>query len=81
EKGCGLGWMIDRTNFMGDTPPGSYGHTGFTGPAVVLIPQSRLIVIVLNNRIYPERRPPQHHAVIAAITTAAYIACQPGIRR
>ncbi|HMO56394.1 MAG TPA: serine hydrolase domain-containing protein [Roseiflexaceae bacterium] len=81
EKGCGLGWMIDRTNFMGDSPPGSYGHTGFTGPAVVLIPQSRLIVIVLNNRIYPERRPPQHHAVIAAITTAAYIACQPGIRR
>src|SRR5206468_2816161 len=27
---CGLGWMLDRPNFMGAAPIGSFGHTGFT---------------------------------------------------
>jgi CubicO group peptidase (beta-lactamase class C family) len=71
EKGCGLGWMIDRENFMGAAPAGSYGHTGFTGPAMLIVPQSHLIVITLNNRVYPRRSPPEHHAVAAAITNAA----------
>jgi CubicO group peptidase (beta-lactamase class C family) len=69
--GCGLGWMIDRPNFMGCAPPGTFGHTGFTGPALVLVPQQQLIVVVLNNRVYPRRRPPEHHPVIAAIVGAA----------
>jgi CubicO group peptidase (beta-lactamase class C family) len=68
---CGLGWMMDRPNFMGRAPQGSFGHTGFTGPAIVIIPQHRLIVIVLNNRIYPQRGPSHHHAVIAAIVETA----------
>jgi CubicO group peptidase (beta-lactamase class C family) len=70
---CGLGWMIDRPNFMGRAPAGTFGHTGFTGPALVLVPQTRLIVVVLSNRVYPRRRPPpfEHHAVTAAIVTAA----------
>ena len=68
---CGLGWMMDRPNFMGRAPAGSIGHTGFTGPAIVVVPAERLIVVVLNNRIYPRRRAPEHHAVIAAIVNAA----------
>jgi CubicO group peptidase (beta-lactamase class C family) len=70
---CGLGWMIDRPNFMGHAPAGTFGHTGFTGPALVLVPQERLIVVVLSNRVYPRRRPPpfEHHAVTAAIVNAA----------
>jgi serine-type D-Ala-D-Ala carboxypeptidase len=70
---CGLGWMLDRPNFMGRAPTGSFGHTGFTGPALVVVPQEQLIVIVLSNRVYPQRRPPpfEHHTVTAGIVDAA----------
>ena len=70
---CGLGWMLDRPNFMGRAPAGSFGHTGFTGPALVVVPREQLIVVVLSNRVYPQRRPPpyEHHAVTAAIVDAA----------
>jgi CubicO group peptidase (beta-lactamase class C family) len=63
--------MIDRPNFMGLAPHGSYGHTGFTGPALVIVPHDRLIIIVLSNRVHPQRSAPRHHAVTAAIVTAA----------
>jgi CubicO group peptidase (beta-lactamase class C family) len=70
---CGLGWMLDRPNFMGRAPAGSFGHTGFTGPALVVVPREQLIVVALSNRVYPQRRPPpfEHHAVTAAIVDAA----------
>lgn len=67
---CGLGWMIDRPNFMGAAPPGAYGHTGFTGPALVVVPQRRLIVALLSNRVFPKRGPPRHHPVTAAVVAA-----------
>lgn len=67
---CGLGWMIDRPNFMGAAPAGSYGHTGFTGPALVIIPQHRMIIVVMSNRVHPRRSAPRHHAVTAAIVAA-----------
>ncbi|MCU0492195.1 MAG: beta-lactamase family protein [Chloroflexaceae bacterium] len=69
----GLGWMLDRPAFMGRAPAGSYGHTGFTGPVLVLVPQRQLAVIVLSNRTYPRRTPPPypHHAITAAIVNAA----------
>jgi CubicO group peptidase (beta-lactamase class C family) len=70
---CALGWMLDRPNFMGRAPAGSFGHTGFTGPALVVVPREQLIVVVLSNRVYPQRRPPpfEHHAITAAIVDAA----------
>jgi CubicO group peptidase (beta-lactamase class C family) len=68
---CGLGWMIDRPNFMGQAPAGTIGHTGFTGPAITISPAQQLIVIVLSNRIYPRRQPPEHHTSTAAIVNAA----------
>lgn len=71
ELACGLGWMLDRPRFMGTAPPGSFGHTGFTGPAIVIVPQQNLIVVVLCNRIYPRRSPPTHQAIIADVITAA----------
>jgi CubicO group peptidase (beta-lactamase class C family) len=69
--GCGMGWMIDRPNFMGAAPAGSAGHTGFTGPAVVLAHMAGIIVVVLSNRVYPKRGLSAHHPVIAAIVSAA----------
>jgi CubicO group peptidase (beta-lactamase class C family) len=47
----GLGWMMDSTNsFMKNVPPGSFGHTGFTGTSIVVIPQSGISIILLINR-------------------------------
>jgi CubicO group peptidase (beta-lactamase class C family) len=69
---CGLGWMLDRPGFMGNAPKGAYGHTGFTGPVIVLIPQRRLAVIIVSNRTYPRRTPPPypHHTVTAEVVRA-----------
>lgn len=67
---CGLGWMLKRANFMGNAPDDTYGHTGFTGPVITLVPRYRLAVILLSNRTYPHRTPPDHHAVTAAVVTA-----------
>lgn len=68
----GLGWMLDRANFMGAAPAGSFGHTGFTGPAIVGVPAAGLALVVLSNRTYPRRTPPpyRHHAVTAAVLGA-----------
>lgn len=68
---CGLGWMIQRPNFMGQAPSDTYGHTGFTGPALVIVPRRRLLMILLSNRTYPHRTPAVHHAVTAAALEAA----------
>jgi CubicO group peptidase (beta-lactamase class C family) len=68
----GLGWMLDRANFMGAAPAGSFGHTGFTGPAMVGVPARGLAFVLLSNRTYPRRTPPpyRHHAVTAALLNA-----------
>jgi CubicO group peptidase (beta-lactamase class C family) len=47
----GLGWMMDPANsFMRNGPDGSFGHTGFTGTSISVIPQENLSVILLINR-------------------------------
>ncbi len=68
----GLGWMLDRPNVMGAAPRGSFGHTGFTGPVMIGIPTADLILVLLSNRVYPQRTPPPytHHNVTAAVLGA-----------
>jgi serine-type D-Ala-D-Ala carboxypeptidase len=47
----GLGWMMDPDNaFMKNGPPGSFGHTGFTGTSISVVPEYHLSVIILINR-------------------------------
>jgi len=47
----GLGWMMDTTNsFIKDAPTGSFGHTGFTGTSISVIPKHNISVIILTNR-------------------------------
>jgi CubicO group peptidase (beta-lactamase class C family) len=47
----GLGWMMDPDNsFMKNGPEGTFGHTGFTGTSIAVIPQSNISVILLINR-------------------------------
>jgi uncharacterized protein YbbC (DUF1343 family)/CubicO group peptidase (beta-lactamase class C family) len=53
----GLGWDI-ASSFSanrGDLfPPGSFGHTGFTGTSLWLDPASEMFVIFLSNRVHPD---------------------------
>lgn len=47
----GLGWMMDPTNaFMKNAPAGSFGHTGFTGTSISVVPADHLSIIILINR-------------------------------
>ncbi len=53
----GLGWDIDSgySHVKGDLmPPGSFGHTGFTGTFIWVDPSSRSFVIGLSNRVHPD---------------------------
>jgi len=47
----GLGWMMDPGNsFMKNAPVGSFGHTGFTGTSIAVIPDRKISVVLLINR-------------------------------
>jgi len=47
----GLGWMMAPQNaFMRNAPAGTFGHTGFTGTSITVVPEQKLSVILLINR-------------------------------
>ncbi|HVW13446.1 MAG TPA: serine hydrolase [Mucilaginibacter sp.] len=47
----GLGWMMDPLNpVIKGGPEGSFGHTGFTGTSIAVVPSKKLSVILLINR-------------------------------
>jgi CubicO group peptidase (beta-lactamase class C family) len=47
----GLGWMMDTTDsFIKDGPEGTFGHTGFTGTTIMVIPEYNVSIILLINR-------------------------------
>jgi CubicO group peptidase (beta-lactamase class C family) len=47
----GLGWMMDpATSLLKNGPEGTYGHTGFTGTSIAVIPAYNVYVILLINR-------------------------------
>jgi CubicO group peptidase (beta-lactamase class C family) len=54
----GLGWDIDSqysSNRGNIFPRGtSYGHTGFTGPALWIDPASKSFIVIMTNRVHPK---------------------------
>ncbi len=47
----GLGWMMNPENsFMKNAPEGSFGHTGFTGTSIAVVPHYKTSIILLINR-------------------------------
>ncbi|MDF3123510.1 serine hydrolase domain-containing protein [Rheinheimera sp. 1928-s] len=53
-----LGWDMQTAYSApkGDLlPPGSFGHTGFTGTSIWIDPASRTYIILLSNRVHPNR--------------------------
>ena len=55
----GLGWDIQSPfskEFNASFPPGSFGHTGFTGTSIWVDPRSQTYLIILTNRLHPRGR-------------------------
>lgn len=52
----GLGWDIESSysNPRGDLLPGGFGHTGWTGTSIWVVPEERLYIITLTNRVHPD---------------------------
>ncbi|WP_426671916.1 serine hydrolase domain-containing protein [Mucilaginibacter sp. McL0603] len=47
----GLGWMMDPQNpVIAGGPTGSFGHTGFTGTSIAVVPSRNISIILLINR-------------------------------
>ncbi len=64
----GLGWNLNVASWMSaEAPCGAAGHTGFTGPTMFVVPQTRHTCIILNNRVYPTRNGPNRMALHSQI--------------
>ncbi|MFC7549015.1 serine hydrolase [Plantactinospora sp. GCM10030261] len=56
ESDRGLGFELNKHWYMmGLSSPVTFGHTGFTGTSIVIDPLSRSFVILLSNRVHPDR--------------------------
>ncbi|MEV1289443.1 serine hydrolase domain-containing protein [Micromonospora sp. NPDC049679] len=56
EATRGLGFELDKHWYMmGLATPVTFGHTGFTGTSIVIDPLARTFVILLTNRVHPDR--------------------------
>jgi len=50
----GLGVELNQPWFMGRlASPTAYGHTGFTGTSLLVVPAKRMVVVLLTNRAHP----------------------------
>ncbi|BCJ54392.1 hypothetical protein Asp14428_58670 [Actinoplanes sp. NBRC 14428] len=50
----GLGVELNQPWFMGRlSSPTSFGHTGFTGTSLLVVPARRMVVVLLTNRAHP----------------------------
>ena len=69
----GLGWQLGSAGFIGErAPAGTAGHTGFTGPTLLLNPRTRHVAVILNNRVYPTRNGPNRMAYHRRIAEALF---------
>lgn len=72
----GLGFEINQRSYMGDLAgPHTIGHTGYTGTSIVIDLRRQAYVILLTNRVHPNRGWGTVHParVIAADALAAFL--------
>ncbi len=71
----GYGWDIDSSysSPRGDLFADGYGHTGFTGTSLWILPHADAFVVILSNRVYPNGKGDMTHlrGVIANIVATA----------
>lgn len=69
----GLGWQMDAEFYMGKfSAVTTYGHTGFTGTSLFIEPHSRLVAVLLTNRVHPTRNGPDLTPTRRAFADALY---------
>ena len=63
-------WSGNRGDLF---PPGSFGHTGFTGTGLWIDPSSRTFVVFLSNRVHPDGQGNvvRLRALVASVVAAA----------
>jgi CubicO group peptidase (beta-lactamase class C family) len=72
----GLGVEMNQPWFMGRlAAPASFGHTGFTGTSLLVVPKHRMVVVLLTNRAHPNWSwsDPDVHRVAVADAIAAHL--------
>ncbi|MCA8966238.1 MAG: serine hydrolase, partial [Planctomycetes bacterium] len=57
DSSRGLGYQLQQSGTYAGTevPPGTFGHTGFTGTSLVCDRQNDLCIVLLTNRVHPTR--------------------------
>ncbi len=58
DENCGLGFHLANGYFSYSGlffDQKAFGHTGFTGPHMLVSPETGLYVVLLNNRVHPDR--------------------------
>ncbi|BCJ47105.1 serine hydrolase [Actinoplanes ianthinogenes] len=83
DSARGLGFELAKHWYMdGMTSPVSFGHTGFTGTSVVIDPLDQSFLILLSNRVHPDRAWGSNNvarrALARAFAAAHPIAALPG---
>jgi CubicO group peptidase (beta-lactamase class C family) len=65
----GLGVEMNQPWFMGNlAAPDSFGHTGFTGTSLLVVPARAMVVVLLTNRAHPNWNwsdPDTHRVAVA----------------
>ena len=65
----GLGVEMNQPWFMGKlAAPTSFGHTGFTGTSLLVVPDREMVVVLLTNRAHPNwswSNPDTHRVAVA----------------
>ena len=74
----GLGWDIRSplSTPRGDLFQGGYGHTGWSGGSVWIVPEEQLFIVILTNRIHPRGggSPSPLRGKIANVVAASIVA-------
>jgi CubicO group peptidase (beta-lactamase class C family) len=70
----GLGVEMNQPWFMGRlATPTSFGHTGFTGTSLLVVPDREMVVVLLTNRAHPNwswSNPDTHRVALSNIIAA-----------
>ncbi len=74
-----LGWgKPTDADWTGKTfSPQAYGHSGFTGTSIWIDPQRQMFMVLLTNRVHPDRNPDRMPEVRQAISEAVVRALSP----
>ena len=69
----GLGWQIGARSWLSDScPPKMLSHLGFTGPMLAFDMASQTSLVLLCNRVYPNRNGPDRRGFFQEIATLCF---------